>query len=74
MSKTIQITAKCSDMFHAQLRDEKGKFIGWYDGYVPSWFGNSRDGDYVLLTIEIESGKILGWRKPSAKDLSIFEP
>ena len=47
-NKTIRITAKCSDMFSAQLI-ERGKVIGSYDGYVPSWMPGEHYGDYVEL-------------------------
>lgn len=69
--KTISITAKCSDMFSASL-NEDGKEIGNYSGYVPSWFPNSNVehyGDYVELKIDLDTGKILNWVKPSKKAL-----
>ena len=74
--KTLNICAKCSDMFNASLACDKQGVIGYYDGYVPNWFPNpdtSHYGDYVQLTIDIETGKILGWKKPTAEDLKIFK-
>jgi hypothetical protein len=70
---TINITAKCSDMFSASLVGNNGVQVGEYDGYVPSWFPNSKVehyGDYVELTIDVETGKIMNWQKPSDKNLS----
>ena len=67
-AKTISINAKCSDMFSARLDDGRE-----YDGYVPSWFPNpaaSHYGDYVELTIDLETGKILNWKKPTAAQIN----
>lgn len=69
--KTINITAKCSDMFAANLKED-GKIIGEYDGYVPDFMPGNHYGDYVELQIDIDTGKILNWKKPTAKQLSVF--
>ena len=69
--KTLTISAKCSDMFSARLV-ESGKPAKDYNGYVPSWFPNPKEehyGDYVQLTIDIETGKILNWKEPTVTDL-----
>jgi hypothetical protein len=71
MAKIISINAKCSDLFSASLT-ENNKTIGTMDGYVPAWFPNPRAahyGDYVELKIDIETGKILNWNKPTEKQL-----
>lgn len=71
MAKTISISAKCSDMFDAQLLQD-GKQIGECSGYVPDWFPNPHAqhfGDYVTLTIDVETGHILNWKKPSQAKL-----
>jgi hypothetical protein len=63
-------------MFGATLAGD-GKIIGSYDGYVPDWFprpGVEHYGDYVELTIDIETGQIVGWKKPTKKQLEIFKP
>ena len=73
----IQVTAKCSDLFTAQLlrvipadpnqkQPEKLVQIGTdYSGYVPEWMPGEHFGDYVELDIDVETGKILNWDKPS---------
>jgi hypothetical protein len=63
---TISISAKCSDCFGATLTEE-GKPDREYDGYVPMWLCN--DTDTVELTIDLETGKIVGWEKPSEDQL-----
>jgi hypothetical protein len=66
--KTIKISAKCSDMFYANLIVD-GEWVGEYDGYVPDWFPNDHYGDYVILTIDLDTGRIIDWKKPTQKQL-----
>jgi hypothetical protein len=57
-------------MFGASLTDN-GKDL-YYDGYVPKWFPNpnvQHYGDYVELSIDVETGKILNWKKPNQNQL-----
>lgn len=68
----ISISAKCSDLFSATLYKDNA-FAGEYDGYVPKFFPGDHYGDYVQLDIDIETGQILNWKKPSASDLKIFK-
>lgn len=73
--KTIKITAKCSDMFSAALF-ENGVLKGEYDGYVPAWFPAptvQHYGDYVELTIDLDTGKIVNWKKPTRANLADFK-
>ena len=64
------MSCKCSDMFDASLIEECGTEIGQhYSGYVPSFFPGKHYGDYVMLKIDVETGKILNWKKPTAKQL-----
>jgi hypothetical protein len=70
-AKTISFTAKCSDMFGASLQDKDGNGVGQdYDGYVPSWFPGEHYGDYVILDIDLETGRILNWKKPTEAQLT----
>lgn len=74
--KTISISAKCSDLFSAVLQgtDKDGKpVMAEYDGYVPDFFPGQHYGDYVQLDIDLETGRILNWKKPTKKDLEIFK-
>lgn len=72
MSKQISISAKCSDLFNAALNDDKLGRVGEYEGYVPRWFPNpniQHFGDYVELRIDVETGRILNWKKPTDAQL-----
>jgi len=66
--KILRMSAKCSDCFSATL-EENGKETISYDGYVPDFFPNEHYGDYVMFDIDIETGKILNWNKPTKEDL-----
>lgn len=54
--------------FHAKIRDEgsytfydtDGDKVKEYEGYVPG-FVPGEDGDYINLTIDLETGQILNW-------------
>ena len=73
MKREIRISAKCSDLFSASLFNN-GHHKGDYDGYVPKFFPGEHYGDYVTLNIDLDTGKILNWKKPSEKQLKeIFD-
>ena len=71
MKRILKMCAKCSDMFSANLVEDSG--IKTYDGYVPDFFPEQHWGDYIELEIDIDTGMILNWKKPSKKDLKIFQ-
>lgn len=72
--KILKVTAKCSDMFDATFNTSEGDLLGIiYSGYVPHWFPNPSTehyGDYVELNIDLDTGKILNWKKPTQKQLA----
>jgi hypothetical protein len=69
-AKTITISAKCSDLCYATLRDAIGNQIGEdHDGYVPKWMPDEHYGDYVMLDIDVETGRILNWKTPTEAQL-----
>jgi len=62
---TTVICAKCSDMFSARAFNAAGGDEGEYTGYVPAFMPGEHCGDYVELTIDVNTGRIVNWRKPS---------
>jgi hypothetical protein len=60
----ISVCAKCSDLFTANLCDAEGQVTGEYAGYVPNFFPGQHWGDYVMLDIELTTGRILNWKPP----------
>ncbi len=69
--KTVRINAKCSDLCITELIDEKGSSIVECDGYVPGFMPGDHYGDYIILDIDMETGKILNWT-PSKHDVQEF--
>ena len=68
--RIIKFSAKCSDLFGANLIVD-GKLIGdGYDGYVPKFFPGVHYGDYVIMEVDIDTGKILNWKTPTATQLA----
>jgi hypothetical protein len=62
--RVMQMSAKCSDLFSAFLFED-GKEVGEYHGYVPNFMPEQHYGDYVELKIDVDTGQILNWQKPS---------
>jgi len=69
-AKVACITAKCSDLCCVVLKDANGKAIAEHDGYVPEFMPGEHFGDYIEIDIELETGRILNWKKPTQKVLS----
>jgi len=66
--KVLTITAKCSDMFCGVLSNN-GHYVGEHNGYVPAFFPGG-DSDYVEMRIDVDTGRILNWKKPTAAQLA----
>ncbi|MNI67733.1 hypothetical protein D3C73_1233800 [compost metagenome] len=66
-AKTIVLMAKTRDACNVQVLDNDGDRIYHIDGdYVPYGFGIG-GGDYLELTIDIETGKVVGWNPETFK-------
>jgi len=66
----IKISAKCVDLCWMALADANRREIGEaHNGHVPDFMPEDHDGDYVMLDIDIETGRILNWKKPTKKAL-----
>lgn len=59
---TITIQAKCSDACFTQIKNASGEIIYEEDGYVPSFMPGKHYGDYIILDIDIKTGRILNWK------------
>ncbi len=69
-AKILKLHLKVCDMFCATLCDQDGEEIFEQDdGYVPEFMPEQHHGDYVMLNIDIETGQITNWIKPSEADL-----
>ena len=72
-AKTLKLHLKVCDMFTASITDQNGKEIGGQeDGYVPDFMPGEHYGDYVILDIDIDTGQITNWKKPTREDIEAF--
>lgn len=72
-AKTLKIHLKVSDRFSARLVDQDGSEIfDQDDGYVPSFMPGNHYGDYVILDIDLDSGQVVNWKKPTAAQIEAW--
>lgn len=67
--ETIEISAKCRDCFYISAHAADGETVVEGDGYVPGFMPGEHWGDYVILTIDVATGKILNWKTPSDRTI-----
>jgi hypothetical protein len=75
--KKMRIHMKVGDEFKCKILDNEDNSIMKYKGYVPNimpnvFDGDSHFGDYLCLDIDIETGQILNWKKPTMEQLTQF--
>jgi hypothetical protein len=69
-AKVLKLHLKVRDEFTASLVDQNGDDIhNQDDGYVPGFMPGEHFGDYVILDIELDTGRILNWKAPTAKQI-----
>lgn len=69
-AKTLKIHCKVCDNFTASLDDQNGEELHVQeDGYVPGFMPGDHYGDYLILDIDLDSGKVLNWKAPTAKQI-----
>jgi hypothetical protein len=66
-AKTLKVHVKVTDRFGGELVDQDGITIFKFDDtYVPDFFPGDHYGDYLILDIDIDTGMITNWVKPTA--------
>jgi len=69
-AKTISIYCKVCDNFTASIKDQDGETLfEQEDGYVWDIMPGDHYGDYLILDIDIDTGRINNWQKPDAADV-----
>lgn len=64
---------KVVDGFEGAIYDQDGQQIGEdYEGYVPGFMPGEHYGDYLILNIDLETGKILNWNPPTQEQIEEF--
>ncbi len=71
-AKTLSIYTKVCDTFTATLKDQNGDELKDYEGYVPNIMPGDHYGDYIVLDIDIDTGQITNWVKPTSEDIETF--
>lgn len=67
--KTVSVHVKVCDSGNYDFKDVDGKIFVSKNDYVPSLFPGEHFGDYLILDIDIETGLIINWKKPSIEKL-----
>ena len=67
---TLRIQCKVSDRFCASLLTATGTEIySQDDGYVPDFMPGQHYGDYIYLDIDIDTGIVTNWSKPTPESI-----
>lgn len=65
-AKSVEVHVKVADCGCYTLKSATGTEIAEIsEDYVPKFFPGEHYGDYLILDIEIETGQILNWKKPT---------
>lgn len=71
-AKALHLCLKVSDCFNAQLLTAEARVLAEYSDYVPDFMPGYHYGDYVIFEIDIDTGMIKNWNKPSSSQLEAF--
>ncbi len=72
-AKELRIHMKVCDQFCGEVVDQNGQTIGGKeDVYVPDFMPEQHFGDYLILNIDLESGRITNWKQPTADQIEAF--
>ena len=69
--RILIINAKCGDRCSTELAID-GISVAEVEGYAPGLRNHLKAGDYISLKIDLDSGQILDWNKPSESDINEF--
>jgi len=68
--QTITVYLKCADRFNFKLETENGiVLVEQQQTYVLDWFLPKHYGDGFKIEIDLETGQILNWVKPTEQQL-----
>lgn len=69
--KSVEVHVKVCDSGNYELKGMAGETLGVIEeDYVPSFFPGEHYGDYLIFNIDLETGQILNWKKPSPEDVA----
>jgi hypothetical protein len=68
-AKYVSLFCKVCDSGTYELLDENNDSLKLIDDYVPLGIFPESGGDYLSLTIDLETGQIQDWKKPTAENI-----
>jgi hypothetical protein len=68
----IKLYGKATDSFSMRVRREEESLLN-YNNYPPTGHGFSRDGDSIELTIDNDTGTIIGWKPITLDDIKKYK-
>lgn len=69
----IKINAKCSDLCQTTIVEDDGTVLLDHDGYVADFMPDEHYGDYIILDIDLKTGKVLNWTATKAQVLQYIK-
>ena len=68
--KTVSVHVKVCDRGCYEFKTPTGTTLKSLDeDYVPDFFPGDHYGDYLILDIDLETGLITNWNRPSSSDV-----
>lgn len=68
--KTVSVHVKVCDRGNYEFKTPTGTVLKEIDeDYVPSFFPGEHYGDYLILDIDLETGQITNWKKPTTEQI-----
>ncbi|HGU9768548.1 TPA: hypothetical protein ACNFOQ_000058 [Morganella morganii] len=68
--KEMRLCIHVRDGFTCSLHNPDGGEFASHEGYVPDFFPGDHYGDYLMLNIDVETGQITNWKKPTPEDIT----
>lgn len=69
--KRFRVEMKVTDRFGGIFIDSDGNKVKTIeDQSVPDFFPGQHHGDYLFLDIDLETGRIQNWQKPTPEELT----
>ncbi|HAS8352130.1 TPA: hypothetical protein I7721_13605 [Vibrio vulnificus] len=68
--KEMRLCINVRDGFTCGLHNPDGGEFASHAGCVPDFFPGDHYGDYLMLNIDVETGQITNWKKPTAEDIT----
>lgn len=68
--KEMRLCVHVRDGFACSLSNPDGDDFASHEGYVPEFFPGEHYGDYLMLNIDVETGQITNWKKPTPEDIT----